>query len=571
MAMKSQGTPGRKRRRAQAQSARGPERGLPKVAGARVVSAAKPGPRRPDPAGERRREQQALRTARIERRALFETAPVGIAILRQGVVLKCNARLEEMAGYGQGELLGKPIWIGYADKREWRRVAPEVDAKIRSGGIVHFEVEARKKNGRRFWAMVDGRSLDTKRPGDTAIFVITDITEHRRALERLRESEERFRSLTALSSDWYWEQDEQFRFTAESKSAEATVGTPFSERRGHTPWGLSNVGVSDEAWAAHRALLEAHKPFRDFELGRPRPDGRIAWVSVSGEPILDERGNFLGYRGATRDITARKEAEANVQSLNAELERRIAELELANREMESFTYSVSHDLRAPLRALDGFARLLVTEYDKALDDDARGYLGRISANAARMGQLIDDLLDLSRTMRTRMDRRDVDLSRVVVELAAELRESDRGRQVELVIAPQARAEGDPRLLRIVLQNLLDNAWKFTQKHARARIEFGVQRDAKGRRVFFLRDDGAGFDMAYGDKLFGPFQRLHRVDEFPGTGIGLATVQRIVHRHGGTVWAEGEVGKGATFYFTLEEGPMKGNASSMRRIEPPSCS
>jgi light-regulated signal transduction histidine kinase (bacteriophytochrome) len=276
-------------------------------------------------------------------------------------------------------------------------------------------------------------------------------------------------------------------------------------------------------------------------------------MSVSGEPIFGANGHFRGYRGVGRSITARKRTEVGVQTLNAELERRVAELDAAHREMESFTYSVSHDLRSPLRALDGFSRMLVEEHGQALDEEARAYLARISTNAQLMGQLIDGLLDLSRTMRARMLRHEVDLSRMASEVVAGIRQADREREVDFVIAPQVLAEGDPTLLRIVLHNLLSNAWKFTQKRALARIEFGTAVQ-EGGRVFFVRDDGVGFDMAYADKLFGAFQRLHGVAEFAGTGIGLVTVQRIVQRHGGRAWAEGALGRGATFYFTLRPAP-----------------
>jgi len=249
----------------------------------------------------------------------------------------------------------------------------------------------------------------------------------------------------------------------------------------------------------------------------------------------------------------RAEAEAareQIRALNAELERRVyertAELEAANRELEAFSYSVSHDLRAPLRSMDGFCQVLLEDYGEALDDEARGYLRRVRAASQRMAQLIDDLLKLSRITRTEMRREPVDLSRLARTIADDLRSGQPDRKAQFHIAQGLLANGDPRLLRVVLDNLLSNAWKFTSKHATACIEFG----ACDGRTFFVRDDGAGFDMAYTDKLFGPFQRLHGMTEFEGTGIGLATVQRIINRHGGRAWAEGEVEHGACFYFSL---------------------
>ncbi len=232
-----------------------------------------------------------------------------------------------------------------------------------------------------------------------------------------------------------------------------------------------------------------------------------------------------------------------------QIEQTNIELTAVNKEMESFSYSVSHDLRAPLRSMDGFSLVLLEDYSDKLDERGKDYLQRVRSATQRMGMLIDDMLSLSRVTRSEMKRELVDLSSLVQSIAAELQKSQSTCQVEFIIAPGLTANGDARLLRILLENLLGNAWKFTGTHPKARIEFGTTQ-VDGEQVFFIRDDGVGFDMKYADKLFGVFQRLHGASEFPGTGVGLATVQRIVHRHGGRVWAEGEVEKGATFYFTL---------------------
>jgi signal transduction histidine kinase/ActR/RegA family two-component response regulator len=228
---------------------------------------------------------------------------------------------------------------------------------------------------------------------------------------------------------------------------------------------------------------------------------------------------------------------------------RTAELAAVNKELEAFAYSVSHDLRAPLRSIDGFSQVLLEEYDDGLDADGQNYLRRVRAASQRMGELIDDLLRLSRVTRAEMIREKVDLSALAQEVAAQLQETQPERQVEFVIAEGLVANGDARLLRVVLENLLGNAWKFTGKQTCARIEFSCT-ETDGKPAYFVRDSGAGFDMAYADKLFGAFQRLHSTAEFEGAGIGLATIQRIIHRHGGQVWAKGAVGQGATFYFTL---------------------
>ena len=249
-------------------------------------------------------------------------------------------------------------------------------------------------------------------------------------------------------------------------------------------------------------------------------------------------------------VTRRME---EIQKLNQELEARVrertAELEASNKELEAFSYSVSHDLRAPLRAIDGFSLALLEDYEQQLDDRGKDHLRRVRGASQRMGQLIDDMLDLSRVTRREMRREKVDLSALARSVGEELRQREPHRQVDLHVAGGAVVIGDPHLFHIALENLLGNAWKFTGKKERARIEFGVAEDGGSPR-FFVRDDGVGFDMRYVDKLFGAFQRLHAQGEFEGTGVGLATVQRIIHRHGGRVWAEGAVEKGATFYFTL---------------------
>lgn len=253
------------------------------------------------------------------------------------------------------------------------------------------------------------------------------------------------------------------------------------------------------------------------------------------------------------EVRERRQAEATVRELNQTLERRVeernAQLLAVNKELDAFAYSVSHDLRAPLRAIDGFSQALEEDYAQVVDDTGRDYLARIRKGCARMGHLIEDLLQLSRLTRREIGRVDLDLSALAREVAEELQAGAPGRRVAFDIQPGLRASGDPTLLRAVLDNLLGNAFKFTAPVPKARIAFGEER-VDGQHAFFVRDNGVGFDMRYVDKLFGAFQRLHDAESFEGTGIGLATVQRVILRHGGRIWAESAPGQGATFFFTL---------------------
>jgi PAS domain S-box-containing protein len=301
------------------------------------------------------------------------------------------------------------------------------------------------------------------------------------------------------------------------------------------------------------ALLRGEKDRYQTDMRLIGKDGSVTWGHVTLTAVHDEAGALLYVTLVIKDITARKEAEKALEELNATLESRIgertAELQGLNQELDAFNYSVSHDLRAPLRGINGFSHLLLEEYADRLDDQGRHYLERIRAGAERLGELLDALLTLSRLTRTELERTTVDLSSIAAAKIAQLREEEPMRKVRVDIQPGILVQGDERLMRIVLRTLLENAWKFTTERDEAEIT--VRAERQGQDVIVaIADNGAGFDPRHADKLFVPFQTLHSPGRFQGHGIGLATVQRIIQRHGGRVWAEGAVDQGATFYFRL---------------------
>ena len=385
-----------------------------------------------------------------------------------------------------------------------------------------------------------------------AVLVFSDITAAYRAEEALRDSEHRYRTLFESNPHPMWVYDLQtLRFLTVNDAAVAHYGYARSEFLAMT---IADIRPADDA----RPLLETVEDAQG--LRRPQmpwrhrlKDGRLIDVEISSH-VLDYGGR-PGRIVLAHDITERRTAQRTLEHLNETLERRVAErtreLALSNRELESFSYSVSHDLRAPLQAIDGFSRALRSQHAAQLDGQARHYLDRITENTRRMGQLIDDLLSLASVTRTEIRTQPLNLAGEAERIVERLRQDDPERKVDVEIDPYISCRGDPGLLAVVLENLLQNAWKFTARTPDARIRVGRKTGAQGEKVVFVADNGAGFDMAYSAKLFTAFQRLHPASEFEGTGIGLATVHRIITRHGGRVWAESSPGQGAAFQFTLE--------------------
>jgi len=632
---------------------------------------------------ERKRAEAALQERNRELQLVVDSVPVMITRLdREERFLFVNRAYSEFMERAPENIIGRKV-AQVVTPEAYAQIKPALDSAL-SGNPVSAGRTQYRSNGERL--EIEGRyipDVDSEGRVIGLIAVHRDVTSERRARESLARSEARFRSLTSLSTDWYWEQDAQFRYVYITEDADARGAVGMAARAGKTRWELPWCGVSEEQWAAHRAQLEAHEVFHDFEIGRPTADGGTVWVSVSGEPVFDARGEFTGYRGLTRNITYRKAADQDrkraldalaesearfraifersnagmaisdasglymavnaafarffgysaeelvgrlrvsdlrppddaegdsyyhrlmsgeigfyerdrpyrrkdgttawgratvsavrdaagetlyaiavitditdemtargrLQSMNVELEERVeqrtAEMRAAMKELDAFTYSVSHDLRAPIGAVSGFAHLLRTAEAPRLSEDGLRLLGFIEHNAERMTRLIEGLLRFSRLGRSDLHRTRVSMNGLAGESLLDF--VDEAARARVTAGSMPECEGDAALLSQVWSNLLGNALKYSRGADLPCVDIGW--DA-ARSAYFVRDNGVGFDMAYAGKLFGVFERLHAESEFEGSGIGLAIAERIIRLHGGAIWADAAPGRGATFWFTV---------------------
>ncbi len=492
-----------------------------------------------------REAEAALRESEERFRQTFELAGSGIAhVDLDGRFRRVNRKLCEILGYPEAELIGLSVKdISHPDDRD---VTDAPRARLRSGAAesLRFEKRYLRKDGSAVWvdlaiALVrDARGLPVQ---EIAIF--DDITETKHAEAALRESEERFRGLTQLSSDWYWEQDDKFRLTFMSQRMEQRTGLTANDYLGRQRWDRPALNLTEDDWRRHREQLVRHESFRDFEMLRLGEDGKKRWVSLSGEPVFDASGKFTGYRGVGKDITERKEAEEKLQRAHDELAR-------SNSELEQFAYVASHDLQEPLRMVSSYTQLLARRYGDKLDADAKEFMGYIVDGATRMKQLIEDLLAYSRVGTRGRELKPVPveapLRRAITNVRAAVEES--GASVSYDAMPTVL--GDEMQLAQLFQNLLGNALKFrstsvprihvSAKELETECEFGVQ------------DNGIGIEPQYFERIFMVFQRLHNKGEYPGTGIGLAICKKVVERHGGRIWVSSQPGEGTTFHFTLKK-------------------
>ncbi len=507
---------------------------------------------------ERKRAEEALRASEDRFRRAVVDSPFPILLhAEDGTIIQTSNSWCEITGYTREELATIADWTERAYGERKTLIQADIDRLYAvSQRVAEGDFTIRTKHGDlRIWEFSSGPLGHLPDGRRLVISMAMDVTERRQAEAALRESERSLRETQRVARLGGYVLDIPSGSWSSSELLDIVLGINGTYERSIEGW-LAIIHSDDRAMMGDyfRNEVLAQGRIFDKEYRIVRHDDQVErWVHGLGKLEFDAEGHPLKMHGTIQDITERKQAEEEIHQLNQTLERRVvertAQLEAANKELESFSYSVSHDLRAPLRAIDGFARILDEDYTARLDDEGRRLLGIICGEAKRMGQLIDDLLAFSRMSRQQVKSEQIDLAALAQAVFDEHAAQAPGREFHFKLHPLPPAQGDRALLRQALANLISNAIKYTRPRAVAEIEIGGRTEG-GENLYYVKDNGVGFDMKYAGKLFGVFQRLHTEDEFEGTGVGLALVQRVIHRHGGRVWAEAKLNEGSTFYFTL---------------------
>ena len=528
---------------------------------------------------DRKQAEDAVRRESSFITAVMDSTPGLFYLLDEnGKFLRWNAIFEKSSGYSADEISGMSA-LDFFETPEREIVAERIKESFTSGkSSVEATFISKDRIGSPHFFTGKLFAFEGK---PCLIGIGVDITDRNKAEAALRESELQYKNIFENAMEGIFQTTREGSLINANMALAKIFGYESSEEMiGAVDDVAGQLYVNPDERKEAINFLSKEGYLKEFECQMRRKDGTTFWAVINARLTGNQPGtNYL--EGLIIDINDRKRAEGDIIRLNEELEKKVAQrtadlhdsqkailsvvddinksnkeialtnqsLDAVNKELESFSYSVSHDLRAPLRSIDGFSQALLEDYQKKLDDTGRNYLNRIRSATQNMGHLIEDMLKLSRISRFELRRESVDLSKMFREIAENSQNNDPARIIDLIIQEGVIIECDPEMMNIVLTNLIDNAWKFTGKEVLPKIEFGTT-DLAGKKVVFIRDNGVGFNMAYVDNLFGTFQRLHNRDEFAGTGIGLATVKRVITRHGGEVWAEGEVGSGAVFYFTL---------------------
>ena len=498
---------------------------------------------------------RALHASEARYRSLVNLSPDAIFVHRDGVIRLANPACVKLFGaVDEHELLGRQM-LDLIDPEH------QIDAHHRISGLMSTNSERAAVAEQFQFRRIDGEALDVEATAvpveldeePVVLCVLRNIGERLAAQRALRESEARYRDVVESVNEVIFQTDTDGRLTFLNSAWPKISGFGIAESLGAP---LEEFLHPDDRTKFQRRvahMLSTPGSHFEAELRLRTAGGEIRWIEATTRPVPSPDGSVVGINGSLDDISTRKIAELTLKNINHELENRVqlrtAELEASNRELEAFSYSVSHDLRAPLRAIDGFAHVLEEDYRERLDTLAMQYLQRIRAASHRMANLIDDLLELARLTRQTLRKESVDLSEMAIQIVDELRAEAPERRTDLEVTAGLVVQADRVLIRVVMENLLRNAWKFSAEREVAKLRFLAER-RDDQLAYCVADNGTGFDMNHAGKLFQPFQRLHRHSQYEGSGIGLATVQRIIQRHGGRVWAESAPGEGARFYFTL---------------------
>jgi PAS domain S-box-containing protein len=502
--------------------------------------------------------EEALQASERRYRGLADAIPLMVwTTTPTGSLDYFNQRCIDYLGVTAGQMNGAG-WQTAIHPDDLPRAAECWLTALRSGEAYSLEYRIRRCDGVYRWHLAHVLPVRSE-AGQITFWAGTanDIDDQKRDQEALRQSEARYRLVSRATNDVIWDWDMRAQTLEWNECAQTLFGFSEDQLGSYPLWWDEHIHPEDRerASAGVLTLIERGGQFWSDEYRFRRADQTYAHILDRAYIIRTDTGEPVRMIGAMQDITERKRAEEEIRRLNEELEQRVgertAQLAVVNKELEAFSYSVSHDLRAPLRHIDGFARLLIQREDQRLDETSARYLHVIGEAARKMGQLIDDLLAFSRMSRTEMQTLPVNLEQVVADVQHELAPTIEGRTISWTIGRLPVVSGDPAMIRLVFVNLLSNAIKYTTPRSEAQISVGATSDADGELVITVSDNGVGFDMRYVHKLFGVFQRLHRDEEFEGTGIGLATVRRIINRHGGRVWAESVPDHGAAFHLTLK--------------------